>query len=179
MGCFSFAWLLAQQMLILPLSRPFPLCTSDICPSFRPDGAECVCGTSVSRSRFLFFRRFLNVRDGRVLSRGGGSIFLFQGECTQYSKHPLSCFTLRWADRHKSLRWWAERGVKDKLFALRRWWKGAAAKQRKDYISRSTARWAAVYFKKSTEAQVSGAVHDKTLKSALQNVNIFRRWSDF
>lgn len=135
-----------------------------------------VCSTSVSRSRFLFFRRFLSVHDWRVLSRG--SIFLFQGECTQYSKHPLSCFTLRWADRHKSLRWWAERGVKDKLFVLRQWWKGAPAKQRKDYISRSTARWAAVYFKKSTEAQVSGAVHDKTLKSALQNVNIFRRWSD-
>lgn len=32
-----------------------------------------------------------------------GGILLFQAECTCYSKHPLSCFTLGWADRHKSL----------------------------------------------------------------------------
>lgn len=33
----------------------------------------------------------------------GGGILLFQAECTLYSKHPLSCFTLGRADRHKSL----------------------------------------------------------------------------
>lgn len=37
-----------------------------------------------------------------------GGILLFQDECTCYSKHPLSCFTLRWADRHESLCQWAK-----------------------------------------------------------------------
>lgn len=107
-------------------------------------GVECVRHQRLSLPPSIFLP-FLNVRYWRLLSRG--SIFPFQGECTQYSKHPLSCFTLRWADRHKSLCWWAERGVKDMVFVLQQWWKAATAKQRKDYISRSTARWAAVYFK--------------------------------
>lgn len=39
-----------------------------------------------------------------------GGILLFQDECTRYRKHPLACFTLGWADRHKSLCRWEKGG---------------------------------------------------------------------
>lgn len=127
----------SSQFVILLLFGLLSLLPSQICSLHTLLGCQnrsTVClGQRLTQPLCVVL--FLTVRERRLLS-GGGGILLFQDECTQYSKHPLSRFTQRWAHRHKSLPWWAERGVKDMMFVLQpEMMKGTKAEQRKDHTS--------------------------------------------